>query len=69
VCRANAASGDGDLVVAFLLILIIVWIIVGVIGFIVHGLLWLFVLACVLFLVTLLGGAFGRGRRSTSRTR
>ena len=69
MCRANAASGDGDLVVAFLLILIIVWIIVGVIGFIVHGLLWLFVLACVLFLVTLLGGAFGRGRRSTSRTR
>ena len=55
--------------IAFLLILIIVWIIVGVIGFIVHGLFWLFVLACVLFLVTLLGGAFGRGRRLTSRTR
>jgi hypothetical protein len=56
-------------VIAFLLILVIIWIIVGMIGFVIHGLFWLFVIACVLLLFTLLGGAFGRGRRSTRRTR
>ena len=60
----NAGWGDGDLVIGFLLILVIVWIIVGFIGFVVHGLFWLFVIACFQVLFTLIGGAFGRGRRS-----
>jgi hypothetical protein len=55
--------------VALLLGLIIVWIIIGIIGFVVHGLFWLFLIACVLFLLTVLGGAFRRGRRSASRVR
>ena len=40
----NAGWGDGDLVIGFLLILVIVWIIMGFIGFVVHGLFWLFVI-------------------------
>jgi hypothetical protein len=55
--------------IALLLVLIIVWIVVGIIGFVVHGLFWLFVVACVLFVLTLLGSAFGRGRRSANRNR
>jgi hypothetical protein len=55
--------------VAFLLALIIIWIIIGIIGFVVHGLFWLFLIACLAFLLTIVGGAFRRGRRSTARTR
>jgi len=52
-----------------LLIFVAAWIILGVIGFVVHGLFWLFVLACVLFGVTLLIAAFrgGRGSRRVAR--
>jgi hypothetical protein len=53
-----------SVVLAFLLLLVIVWIIVGIVGFVIHGLFWLFVLACVFFLLTLVGSAFGRGRKS-----
>jgi len=55
--------------VALLLALVIVWIVLGIIGFVVHGLFWLFVIACVLFLATVLGSAFRRGRHSTGRSR
>jgi hypothetical protein len=54
---------------AAVLALIIVWIVLGIIGFVVHGLFWLFLIACLLFVVTVLGGAFRRGRRSASRRR
>jgi hypothetical protein len=54
---------------ALLLTLVIVWIVLGIIGFVVHGLFWLFLIACVLFLATVLGGAFRRGRRSAGRSR
>jgi uncharacterized membrane protein len=54
---------------AFVLILIIAWIVLGIIGFVVHGLFWLFVIACVLFVLTLAGSIYRRGRSSTSRTR
>jgi hypothetical protein len=56
-------------VLAVLLALVIVWIVLGIIGFVVHGLFWLFVIACVLFVVTVLGGVFRRGRRSVGRSR
>jgi hypothetical protein len=55
--------------IALLLILVIAWIVIGIIGFVVHGLFWLFIIACVLFLLTILGSVFRRGRSSTSRTR
>jgi hypothetical protein len=54
---------------ALLLFLILVWVVLGIVGFVVHGLFWLFVVACVLFLLTLIGGGFGRGRRGARRAR
>ena len=48
---------------AFILFLILVWVVLGIIGWVIKGLFWLFVIAAILFLFTLLGGAFGRGRR------
>jgi hypothetical protein len=56
-------------VLALLLALVIVWIVLGIIGFVVHGLFWLFVIACVLFLATVLGSAFRGGRRSAAPRR
>jgi D-alanyl-lipoteichoic acid acyltransferase DltB (MBOAT superfamily) len=50
-------------VVKVLLILLAVWIVMSVLGLIVKGLLWLFVLGCVAFAVTsLVGAARRRGR-------
>lgn len=54
---------------ALVLALVIVWIVLGIIGFVVHGLIWLFVIACVLFVATAFGGVFARGRRSSRRNR
>lgn len=54
---------------ALLLFLILLWIVAGIIGFVVHGLFWLFIVACALFVLTLLGAAFTRGRRATGRSR
>jgi hypothetical protein len=54
---------------ALILFLILVYVAAGIIGFVVKGLFWLFVVAGVLFLVTLvIGGVIG-GRRSARRTR
>ncbi len=47
---------------SFILILILLWVALGIIGFVVKGLFWLFVIAIVLFALTVIGGAFGRGR-------
>jgi uncharacterized membrane protein len=55
--------------IAFLLLLVIAWIVLGIVGFVVHGLFWLFVIACVLFVITLAGGLFRHGRRSVGRAR
>lgn len=49
---------------SLLLLLILVWVVLGIIGVVVHGLFWLFIVACILVLATLLGGAFNRGRSS-----
>jgi len=55
--------------VAFLLALVIIWIVLGIIGFVVHGLFWLFIIACVLFLATVVTGVFHRRRYSAQRPR
>ena len=50
---------------AFILFLIIVWIVLGLVGAVVHGLIWLTIIAAVLFLATLLfGGRHAAGRRA-----
>ena len=67
---AASAAAEGSIpVLALLLFLILAWVVLGIIGFVVHGLFWLFIVACVLFLLTLVGGGFRRGRTSGRRTR
>jgi hypothetical protein len=48
---------------AFVLFLILVWVALGIIGFVVKGLFVLFIVACVLFALTLIWGALTGGRR------
>lgn len=52
---------------AFILFLIILWIVLGIIGAVVHGLIWLLIIAAVLFLATMLFGGTRLGRRGRSR--
>jgi hypothetical protein len=54
---------------ALILFLILVYVTLGIIGFVVKGLFWLFVVAGVLFLITLFIGGIIGGRRSARRTR
>jgi hypothetical protein len=54
-------------VLAFVLFLIIVCIVLGIIGAVVHGLIWLLVIAAVLFLATLVFGGSRLTRRRASR--
>ncbi len=51
--------------VKVVLVLVAIWIALGVVGFIIKGLFWLFVIACVAFGFTLAGSA--RRRRMLSR--
>ncbi len=46
------------------LALVAIWVLMGVIGFVIKGLFWLFVIALVAFGITLAGGA---KRRSINR--
>lgn len=55
--------------IALILVLVLVWVVLGIVGFVVKGLFWLFVIACVLFLFTLVGSGFARGRRGSRITR
>lgn len=50
---------------AFVLLLVIVWMVLGLIGAVVHGLIWLTVIAAVLFLATLVFGGSRLGRRKS----
>jgi hypothetical protein len=43
-------------VLALILFLVIIWIILGIIGAVVHGLFWLLIIAAILFIGTLLFG-------------
>ena len=54
-------------VLSILLFLIIVWIVLGIIGAVVHGLIWLLIIAAVLFLATLVFGGSRIGRKRTVR--
>jgi hypothetical protein len=49
-------------IVKVLLALLILWVVLGVIGLIIKGLFWLFILGCIAFAVTgVLGAAQRRG--------
>jgi hypothetical protein len=47
-----------------ILFLVLVYVVTGIIGFVGEGLLWLFVVAAVLLLATLVVGGVTRGRQS-----
>jgi hypothetical protein len=49
-------------VVKVVLVLLAIWIALGVVGFIIKGLFWLFVLACIAFGFTLAGSSARRSR-------
>ncbi|HST48703.1 hypothetical protein [Jatrophihabitans sp.] len=50
--------------IRFLLVLLLIWVAIAVIGAVIKGLIWLTILAAILFLITLIMGSarFGRGR-------
>ena len=48
---------------AFILLLVIIWLVLGIIGVAVHGLIWLTVVAVLLFLATLVFGGSRIGSR------
>jgi hypothetical protein len=52
---------------AFILFLIIVWIVVAIIGAVIHGLIWLTIIAVLLFLLTLFFGGTRLGARRNRR--
>lgn len=53
--------------IAFLLFLVIVWIALGIVGAVVHGLFYLLVIAVILFLLTLVFGGYRAGGRRSRR--
>ncbi|HVS58620.1 MAG TPA: hypothetical protein VHD60_02655 [Candidatus Saccharimonadales bacterium] len=52
---------------SIILLLIIIFIAAGIIGFVVHGLFWLFILAAVLFALTIVFGLMTAGSRRERR--
>lgn len=52
---------------ALVLFLILVYVVLGIVGFVVKGLFWLFVVAAVLFVVTLIASGFRGGFRGGKR--
>ena len=50
--------------IALILILLLIWVAFGVVGFVVKGLLWLAIIGIVLFVITAIVGAV-RGRSRT----
>jgi hypothetical protein len=51
-------------VIRFILVLLLIWVAIAVIGAVIKGLIWLSILAAILFLITLILGStrLGRGR-------
>jgi hypothetical protein len=50
-------------VLTFFLAAVIIYIALGIIGFVVHGLIWLFVIAAVLFVAHLVFVGYRRGHQ------
>jgi hypothetical protein len=54
-------------VLALILFLILAWVVIGIVGAVVHGLFWLTIIAGVLLVITLVGGGAGLGGRRGRR--
>lgn len=52
---------------ALILFLILLWVALGIIGAVIHGLIWLLIIAAILFLATLVFGGSRLGRNRVSR--
>lgn len=52
--------------VAFLLLIVLICVVLGIVGFVVHGLFWLFIIGAVIFLATVF---FGGTRLRAGRRR
>lgn len=52
---------------SLILLLIIIFIAAGIIGFVVEGLFWLFIIAVILFAITIISGIFSAGRHRERR--
>jgi hypothetical protein len=63
----RASMGMCRNMLSLILALIIAFIVVGIIGFVVHGLFWLFIIAAILFVATLVLGGRHAGTRRRSR--
>ncbi|MDQ6839132.1 MAG: hypothetical protein M3137_12585 [Actinomycetota bacterium] len=51
--------------IAALLLVVLICVVVGIVGFVVHGLFWLLIIAAIVFLATVVfGGTRLRGGRS-----
>ncbi|MEO7123550.1 MAG: hypothetical protein ABI400_10640 [Lacisediminihabitans sp.] len=46
------------------IVLLIIWLVLGILGFVIKGLFWLAIIGIVLFVVTALWGYIRRGSRS-----
>jgi hypothetical protein len=57
-------AGKPAAMIALILILLLIWVAFGVIGFVVKGLLWLAIIGIALFVITAIVGAV-RGRSRT----
>ena len=64
VVLAEVSVGDRDYdpIMGLIVGLLVLWVILSILGFVIHGLLWLAIIGIVLFLVT---GAFGLRGRAT----
>jgi hypothetical protein len=58
---------EWPLVGRILLFVIIGWIVIASIGFVVHALLWLAIIACIGFVATIAIGGWNSGRKSINR--
>ena len=54
---------------AFVLFLIVVAVVFGLVGALVHGLIWLLAIGCAVFVLAVLVGGFRLGRRTRRRVR
>ena len=61
-CLTRLSTGQNDSMVGIILLLLLVWLVVTVLGFVIHGLFWLAVIGIVLFLAT---GGWGWLRNRT----
>lgn len=52
---------------ALVIVLILLWVIAGLIGVFIKGLIWLTIVAAILFVLTLIFGGTRLGRRKTNR--